>query len=265
MENFSQADQWIGGELLDVDGNSIGTIQELYRDLDTEAPEWAAVSTGLFGRKLTFVPLAGAEPQGEQPGLVESAVDVIRVPVKKDQVKDAPRVDPDGELSPEEEERLYRHYGMDYSFGPSASGLPADRGAANARAATPAEPDEAMTRSEEELRVGTASRERGRARLRKYVVTEEVEQRVPVRREEVRVEREPITDANVEQAVSGPEISEAEHEVVLHEEEPVVEKRAVPKERVRMTKDTETDEARIAEEVRKERVEAEGDEPKPRR
>jgi hypothetical protein len=92
-------------------------------------PEWAAVGTGLFGRKLTFVPLAGAEPQGEQPGLVESAVDVIRVPVTKDQVKDAPRVDPDEELSPAEEERLYRHYGMDYSFGHSATGLPADKGA----------------------------------------------------------------------------------------------------------------------------------------
>ena len=265
MENVSQADQWMGGELLDVDGNSVGTIQELYRDLDTQAPEWAAVRTGLFGSKLTLVPLAGAEPQGEQPGLVDSSVDPVRVPVTKDQVKDAPRIDPDGELSPAEEERLYRHYGLDYSFGPSATGLPADRGAPGAGAATEAGADDAMTRSEEELRVGTARRERGRARLRKYVVTEEVEQRVPVQREEVRMEREPITDANVEQSVSGPEISEAEHKVVLHKEEPVVEKRAVPKERVRMTKETETDEARIAEEVRKERIEAEGDEPTPRR
>jgi hypothetical protein len=55
MENVSQADQWMGGELLDVDGNSVGTIQELYRDLDTQAPEWAAVRTGLFGSKLTLV------------------------------------------------------------------------------------------------------------------------------------------------------------------------------------------------------------------
>jgi len=111
-----------------------------------------------------------------------------------------------------------------------------------------------MTRSEEELRVGTRETESGRVRLRKYVVTEEVQQTVPLRREEVRVEREPITDANVDQAVSGPEISEEEHEVVLHQEEAVVEKRAVPKERVRLDKDTITEEEQISEEVRKEQI-----------
>jgi len=116
-----------------------------------------------------------------------------------------------------------------------------------------------MTRSEEELRVGKADRERGCARLRKYVVTEEVQQTIPVRREEVRVEREPITDGNVDAALDGPEISEEEHEVVLHEEEPVVEKRTVLKERVRMEKDAVTDDAQVSEEVRKEQIEAEGD------
>jgi uncharacterized protein (TIGR02271 family) len=75
-----------------------------------------------------------------------------------------------------------------------------------------------MTRSEEELRVGKTQRESGRARLRKYVVTEQVQKTVPVQREEVRVEREPITDANVGDAKAGPAISEEEHEVVLHEE-----------------------------------------------
>jgi uncharacterized protein (TIGR02271 family) len=82
---------------------------------------------------------------------------------------------------------------------------------------------------------------------------------VPVRREEVRVEREPITDGNVDQALDGPEISEEEHEVVLHEEEPVVEKRTVPKERVRLEKDSHTDDVEVSEEVRKERIDAEGD------
>jgi uncharacterized protein (TIGR02271 family) len=124
--------------------------------------------------------------------------------------------------------------------------------------------DDAMTRSEEELRVGTMRRERGRARLRKYVVTEEVQTTVPVQREEVRIEREPITDANIDQAMAGPEISEEEHEVVLHEEEPVVEKRTVPKERVRMDKDVRTEEAEVSEQVRKERIEAEGDLDDPR-
>jgi uncharacterized protein (TIGR02271 family) len=116
-----------------------------------------------------------------------------------------------------------------------------------------------MTRSEEELRVGKMDQERGRARLRKYVVTEQVQQTVPVRREEVRVEREPITEANIDDATAGPDISEEEHEVVLHEEQPVVEKRTVPKERVRMDKESVTDEAQVSEEVRKEQIEADGD------
>jgi uncharacterized protein (TIGR02271 family) len=116
-----------------------------------------------------------------------------------------------------------------------------------------------MTRSEEELRVGTTSRESGRARLCKYVVTEQVETTVPVRREEVRVEREPITDANVDEALDGPEISEEEHEVVLHAEEPVTETRTVPKERVRLETDTVTDEETVSGEVRKERIDVEGD------
>jgi uncharacterized protein (TIGR02271 family) len=116
-----------------------------------------------------------------------------------------------------------------------------------------------MTRSEEELRVGTTRQERGRARLRKFVVTENVTQTVPVQREEVRVEREPITDANRDQALAGPDISEEEHEVVLHEEQPVVEKNVVPKERVRLDKETVTEEETVSDEVRKERIEADAD------
>jgi len=134
MKNVSQADQWMGGELLDVDGNSVGTIQELYRDLDTQAPEWAAVRTGLFGSKLTLVRLAGAEPQGEQPGLVDSSVDLVQVPVTKDQVKDAPRIDPDEELSPAEEERLFNTTGWTI---PSAPRRPACRRTIGHRAQAP--------------------------------------------------------------------------------------------------------------------------------
>ena len=122
-----------------------------------------------------------------------------------------------------------------------------------------------MTRSEEELRVGTAKRERGRARLKKYVVTEDVSQTVPVQREEVRVEREPITDANRGRAKDGPDISEEEHEVVLHEEEVVTEKRAVPKERVRLDKETVTNEQTVSDQVRKEQIDTEGVEKKGRK
>jgi uncharacterized protein (TIGR02271 family) len=119
-----------------------------------------------------------------------------------------------------------------------------------------------MTRSEEELRIGTTQRERGRVRLRKYVTTEQVQQAVPVRRERVRLEREPITEANLDAATSGPKLTDAEHEVVLREEEPVVEKRVVPRERVRLDKDTVTDEERVAEQIRKEHIEVQDEDRK---
>ena len=81
---------------------------------------------------------------------------------------------------------------------------------------------------------------------------------VPVQREEVRIEREPITDANRADATDGPDISEEEHEVVLHEDEVVVDKQAVPKERVRMGTETVTEDREVSEEVRKEQIETEG-------
>jgi uncharacterized protein (TIGR02271 family) len=118
--------------------------------------------------------------------------------------------------------------------------------------------DDAMTRSEEELQVGTRQREAGRARLRKYVVTEMVTKTVPVQREEVRIEREPITDANRDDALDGPEISEEEHEVVLPEDEVVVDKQAVAKERVRLGTETVTEDHEVSEEVRKEQFETDG-------
>jgi uncharacterized protein (TIGR02271 family) len=118
--------------------------------------------------------------------------------------------------------------------------------------------DDAMTLSEERLTVGTRREEVGRARLRKYVVTENVTRTVPVTHEEVRIEREPITAANVGSAMDGPAISEEEHEVVLHAERPVVEKEAVPVERVRLDKHVVTGEENVSDSVRKEAVETDG-------
>jgi uncharacterized protein (TIGR02271 family) len=115
-----------------------------------------------------------------------------------------------------------------------------------------------MTRSEERLSVGTERQATGRARLRKYVITENVTRTVPVQREEIRLEREPITDGNISEATSGPDISEAEHEVVLHEERAIVDKETVPVERVRLDTETVADEVTVDEQVRKERIEADG-------
>jgi uncharacterized protein (TIGR02271 family) len=234
MPDIETIRTWEGRTLLDRDGGRIGTIDAIYLDDRTGQPEWLTVKTGLFGLRESFVPAAEARAEG----------DTVRVPYEKSQVKDAPNVDTDGALSHDEESRLYRHYGL--SEGPG--------GDASSR-----ETDDAMTRSEEEVHVGTTRRETGRARLRKHVVTENVTKTVPVQREEVRIEREPIVGGNVDRATDGPDISEAEHEVTLHAEEPVVEKRTVPKERVRMDRDTVTDEETVSEEVRKERIETEGD------
>ena len=189
----------------------------------------------------------------------------LSVPFEKGTVKDAPGIDPSGQLSQSEEAELYRHYGLEYSERKSDTGLPEGTGRTTGTADEDAPgtvgrdvsgptTDDAMTRSEEELRVGTAEREAGRVRLRKHVVTENETRTVPVKREEVRIEREPITDANVGSATDGPAISEEEHEVVLHEEEVVTEKRAVPKERVRLDKDVDVDQETVSEDVRKERI-----------
>jgi uncharacterized protein (TIGR02271 family) len=249
--------EWRGSNAVDSDGETIGTIAEIYMDAETGRPEWLAVKTGMFGSKVSFIPFAEAS----------AANGDVRVPYDKQQVKDAPNAEADGELSQEEEAALYSHYGLDYSETRSDSGLPEGNGGRQTDEDTVGHDtsgpttDDAMTRSEEELRVGKDSRERGRARLRKYVVTEQVEKTVPVQREEVRLEREPITDANVDDATDGPAISEEEHEVTLHGEEVVVEKRAVPKERVRMDKQTVTEDQTVSEQVRKEQIEADGDTP----
>ncbi len=112
-----------------------------------------------------------------------------------------------------------------------------------------------MTRSEERLRVGTEGVEAGRARLRNCVGIENVTQTVPVSHEEVRVEREPVTDANRDTALSREPISEAEHEVTLRAEPPVVEKESVPVERVRLGTEEVTGEQEVSETVRKEQIE----------
>jgi uncharacterized protein (TIGR02271 family) len=255
MPDLDTVRSWQGATMVDPDGDKIGTIESIYVDDQTGEPEWALVNTGLFGTKSSFVPLAQATPTGDQ----------VQVPYQKQLVKDAPRIDPDQHLSESEEQHLWRHYGLEYGTTSGYEDRDGDgvyddvQDSAVGRDTSGPTTDDAMTRSEEELRVGTQARERGRARLRKYVTTEEQQVTVPVQREEVRVEREPITDANLDAATSGPAISEEEHEVTLREEEVVVEKRAVPRERVRLDKDTVTEERQVAEEVRKEQIEVDGD------
>ncbi len=267
-----QAQQLSGRGAVYAGQDKIGTIGQVYLDDSTGEPSWVTAKTGLFGSSETFVPLQGATLRGD---------DVV-VDLTEDTIKGAPRVDADGQISPDEEDELYRYYGLDGGTGTTTTGTDdvvdqgADRtatdagddgtyatagtGTADVAGTTGHDTsgpttDDAMTRSEERLNVGTQTRESGRARLRKYVTTETVTQTVPVQHEEVTLEREPITEANAGGAYDGPAISEEEHEVVLHEEVPVVEKEAVAVERIKLGKETVTDETTVSADVRKEQVE----------
>lgn len=251
-------DTLFGTEVRTSDDQRLGDVGQVYVDDETGRPEWVTVRTGLFGTKETFVPVRDADVNGR----------VLSVPFEKKLVTDAPRVDADqGHLSPDEEDELYRYYygAQDRSAGQdhtteSTAGLAGgqDRGAVGHDTSGPTT-DEAMTRSEERLRVGTQEVETGRVRLRKHVVTEQQSVQVPVSHEEVTLEREPITDANRAAAEAGPELSEEEHEVVLHAERPVVEKDVVPVERVRVGKETVQETTTVSDQVRKEEVEVDRD------
>jgi len=263
----------MGSTLHTSDGDKIGKVGQVFLDDETGKPEFATVNTGFFGSSESYVPLAEASLTGEG----------ITVPYSKNQIKDAPNVNPaDGHLSQSQEQELYSYYGLSYSDARSDSGLPTgDQGmvgnttVGNAdyadetvttgqrdtvgRDTSGPTTDDAMTRSEEQVRAGTEKVQTGRARLRKWVETEDVNLTVPVTRERARLVTEPITDENRGAAFDGPDISEEEHEVTLTEERPVVQKETVPVERVRVEKETVQDEVQVNEQVRKERIGTDGD------
>jgi uncharacterized protein (TIGR02271 family) len=228
-----------GSPVYSQDEERIGTVEQVFLDRDTDEPEWIGIGTGFLRTKRVLVPIRGATP----------AEDGVRVPFDKEHVKGSPDVDED-QISQATEQELYGYYGLKYSERRSDSGLPEGRPTAGKE-----RPEgEAITRHEEELKVGKRPVEAGRLRLHKWVETEPVEAEVELRQEKARVRREPVG-----QPVSGAEMSEQEIEVPLRGEEPVVEKQTVAKERVTAEKDVDTRRERVSDEVRKERVEAEGE------
>jgi uncharacterized protein (TIGR02271 family) len=252
MINESDAGGLIGSTAYDQDGSKLGKIGQVFLDDESGRPEFITVNTGLFGTKESFVPVTDATMDG----------DSLRVPFSKDQVKGAPSVDLDGaHLDESEERRLYDYYGISGYAGRTSDVDTSGTQSRTSEGYDTSGPttDDAMTRSEEKVRVGTTTQEAGRARLRKYVTTETETHTVPVRKEHAVIEREPITDGNVDSATSGPDISEEEHEVVLSEERPVIDKVTTPVERVRLGTETTTEEETVTEDVRKEHIETEGD------
>jgi uncharacterized protein (TIGR02271 family) len=243
-------------QVVDSHGEKIGSVKQVWLDGRTGTPAWVSVHTGLFGMKETFVPLQRAELHDDK----------VQVPVAKEQVKDAPHIETTGDrMSESDEAALYRYYGFGGQAGPPPGeqmrGQPGPgrgqrTGQLQDRAGQhPGDRQDAagqsMTRSEERLKVGTEQVETGKVRLVKHVVTEEQQISVPVSHEEARVRREPITDA----APGETRIGEGEQEISLHAERAVVNKETVPVERVRLEKETVTDEETVSGKVRKEQIE----------
>lgn len=212
---------WRGRRVIGADDRYIGTMEEVYLDVDGQSPRWAVLNTGIGTQPRAFVPLADAGLDG----------DVVRVAHPRDRVLEAAAIEPDGELTAEEEERLVAHYRT-------------------------SDADEVvMTRSEEQMDVTTRSRVAGRVRLRKVIVTEDVTVTVTVRREEARLE---LVEADASQDTADAQLDTSGaslFEVTLYEEVPVVATRVVPRERVRLVKTVVTDERQVTEQLRSEQIE----------
>jgi uncharacterized protein (TIGR02271 family) len=258
-----------GANVLSGDGEKIGSIGQVFVDNEAGQPSWVTVRTGLFGMSESFVPLEGARLEGND----------IVVPYNKNQVKDAPRIDADRPLEPAEEDRLYQHYRMDsgrtYTDADTADAASATRqdasgtdraetrdatGTAGYGTATPTT-DAATPPTTRQDTTGIDRAETrdatGRGRLRKYVTTETVTRTVPVQREEVRIEREPIAEEDRDEVSNRPA---SDDEVILHEERVIVTKETVPVERVRIVTETVADEVTIREKVHKEHFDGESSE-----
>lgn len=247
-------------KVVDRDGDRLGTVKQVYVSEDGGQPLFVTVHTGLFGTNETFVPLQSAD----------FADGTLHLAYDKATIKDAPNVDADGEITDDEQGTIFDYYDGRAGGSPSGvDGTPAGfTGTQDTTGSTDdavghdtsgPTTDDAMTRSEERLHVGTERVETDRVHLRKHVVTELQTVTVPVTHDEVRLEREPITDANAAAATDGPDLSDEEHEIVLTEERPVVQKETVPVERVRLTKDAVTENESVSADVRSEQIDFDGD------
>lgn len=250
MTGNKNFDSVLASTVYDKAGEKVGKVEQIYISDRTDQPRWVSVKTGFFGTSHSLVPLAGARHSGDR----------LDVGVTKSAVKDAPHLDTEGGISAQEDAALLRHYGFtEETAGWNQYGKHAADGGGTAAATTDtgdrhSEDTDSLVRSEERLNVGTQREEAGRARLRKYVVTEEQTVTVPVSREEVEVVREPITEADAGRATIGEEAAE----VTLRADRVVASKETVPVERVGLEVNEVTDQQNVTDTVRKERIEAEG-------
>lgn len=262
--------QWLGHDLLDGDGDKVGTIVNFYLDEATGQPDWAVVRTGLLGSRLTLVPLDQATVSF---AAAAGGAGSVTVPYDPATILDAPSVALGEELSELDTAAVLGHYGVEVAE-PTEPGDLDQAGRPGAEGGADEWPDSSVgqptttsshsdapvevIRSEEALQVGKRRRAR-RVRLKRYVVTDYVTETIPVQREQVRLEEEPVDEPTPSEPTgqsSGGEAAATEEgaEVLLREEEVVVQKRVVPRERVRLTREVVTEEQPVSGEVRKEHV-----------
>jgi uncharacterized protein (TIGR02271 family) len=232
MQDVSTVEKLQNATVYGADGDKIGSVGQVYLDDQTDQPTFVTVKTGLFGTKETFVPVSEAT----------QSADGLTVPFDKAFIKDAPNVDADGSITPEEERRIYEYYSMNHPA--TAAGTGTGTG----------DDTESVIARDEQLNVGTETRETGQVRLRKHTYTDTETVEVPVSREEVVVEREPV-DPNAPEALA----SSGDEEVVVttHEEVPVVDKTATA-EKVTVDKNTVQDTETVAGAVQHDDVEVQG-------
>jgi uncharacterized protein (TIGR02271 family) len=239
VERFQQLQ---GSPVYDQAGEKIGQVDEVFVDRETRLPEWIGIGSGRLRSSRSLVPVATAQVED----------DAVRLPYGQEMVQSSPDVSQD-EISIEIESELYAHYGLSASDALSDS-LMADPSQTGTSPSADMGTDRSITRSEEELQVGTRETEAGRVRLHKWVETEPVTETVEVQYETAQVERRPV-----DRMADAGEIGEQDVEVTLHAEEPVVSKLTVAKEEVGLHTGTETVQQQVTEDVRKEVVEVEGD------
>ncbi|MFD5746271.1 DUF2382 domain-containing protein [Streptomyces sp. NPDC127033] len=291
---FNNPSSLNGRSVYDRDGDKIGSIGQVYVGDRTGRPEWVTVRTGLFGMKESLVPLSGARRAGEDIH-VPYAKDTVK---EAPRLEADEHLDPGQEKQLYHHYGLTGAGGIGTaaSMGTAAgtagaatggrsragAGMSAESGMSTGRAATPEGTrgpamagsatrgadlgdmrtgemhGEELIRSEEELHVTTEEREVGHARLRKVVVTENVTTSVPLSHEEVRVVHEAISPED-RGAVRATRIGEAQTEVTLHADQPVISKESVPVERVRLDTERVTEQREVSAEVRKEQIEYDTD------
>jgi stress response protein YsnF len=239
----------VGGTAYGADDDKLGTVEAFFVDDRTGAPTWVALSTGLLGTRHSVVPAGDATFDDG----------ILRIPVTRDAVKNAPTVAGD-HLAPADEEALRRHYGLVASAPAAGRHRPPDRIDVDRPS------DGAMTRSEERLRLDTERVAATRVRLVKYVVTEEVQITVPIRREEIRVEQVPVDaapdsapDAAHDDVAPGETLAAEDSgalpgEIILHTERPVVTVEVVPVERVRLRTEIVHGQETVTEQVQREQI-----------